>query len=138
MCARGFLAAPADLVVLREAGLEMAGRGIRGERGGKRGRSSTLNVDSLSIEAHGRQRQSEWNGHYAAGKKAEIGDTARRCQPCNEVRFLISLLAFEVMHVACRAITRITGTGWVGARVGCASVSCAPRPGAQLPPLHRG
>jgi Transposase DDE domain group 1 len=60
------LAAPANLKVLREAVLEMAGRGIRAERGGKRARRLTLDVDSLPIEVHGHQPKAEWNGHYAA------------------------------------------------------------------------
>jgi len=36
--------------VLREAVLEMAGRGIRAKRGGKRARRLTLDLDSLPIE----------------------------------------------------------------------------------------
>ena len=31
---------------------------------------------------------------------------------CNEVRLLISLLAYEVMHIARRAMAHATGTGW--------------------------
>ena len=60
------MAEPANLGVLREAVLEMAGRGIRAERGGKRVRSITLDIDSAPIEVHGHQPKSEWNGHYAA------------------------------------------------------------------------
>jgi Transposase DDE domain group 1 len=60
------MAAPANLEVLREAVLEMAGRGIRAERGGKRARRLTLDVDSLPVEVHGQQPKAEWNGHYAA------------------------------------------------------------------------
>jgi len=60
------MAAPANLKVLREAVLEMAGRGIRAERGGKRARRLTLDVDSAPIEVHGQQPKAEWNGHYAA------------------------------------------------------------------------
>lgn len=49
------MAAPANLKVLREAVLEMAGRGIRAERQGKRLPSVTLDVDSAPIEVHGHQ-----------------------------------------------------------------------------------
>ncbi|MEE4349390.1 MAG: IS1380 family transposase [Pacificimonas sp.] len=60
------MAAPANLKVLREAVLELAGRGIRADRGGKRLRSVTLDVDSAPIEVHGHQPKAEWNGHYGA------------------------------------------------------------------------
>jgi len=60
------MAEPSNLKVLREAVLEMAGRGIRAERGGKRARCITLDVDSAPIEVHGHQPKAEWNGHYTA------------------------------------------------------------------------
>lgn len=60
------MAAPANLKVLREAVLEMAGRGIRAERQGKRMPSVTLDVDSAPVEVHGHQPKAEWNGHYNA------------------------------------------------------------------------
>ena len=60
------MAEPANLKVLREAVLEMAGRGIRAERQGKRLPSVTLDVDSAPIEVHGHQPKAEWNGHYNA------------------------------------------------------------------------
>ncbi len=59
------MAEPANLKVLREAVLEMAGRGIRTERGGRRLPCITLDVDSAPIEVHGHQPKAEWNGHYA-------------------------------------------------------------------------
>ena len=31
---------------------------------------------------------------------------------CNEVRLLISCLAYELMHIARRAMAQATGTGW--------------------------
>jgi len=49
------MAEPANRSVLREAVLEMAGRGIRAERGGKRAKCITLDVDSAPIEVHGHQ-----------------------------------------------------------------------------------
>ena len=60
------MAEPANLKVLREAVLELAGRGIRAERGGKRMPSVTLDVDSAPLEVHGHQPKAEWNGHYNA------------------------------------------------------------------------
>jgi hypothetical protein len=60
------MAEPANRSVLREAVMEMAGHGIRAERGGKRARCITLDVDSAPIEVHGHQPKAEWNGHYAA------------------------------------------------------------------------
>lgn len=60
------MAEPANLKILREAVLELAGRGIRAERRGKRMPSVTLDVDSAPIEVHGRQPKAAWNGHYSA------------------------------------------------------------------------
>lgn len=60
------MAAPANLKVLREAVLELAGRGVRAQNAGKRLPQVTLDVDSLPIEVHGHQPKAEWNGHYNA------------------------------------------------------------------------
>ena len=60
------MAEPANLKVLREAVLELAGRGIRAERRGKKLPCVTLDVDSAPIEVHGHQPKAEWNGHYNA------------------------------------------------------------------------
>lgn len=60
------LAEPANLKVLREAALELAGRNLRAENGGERRTRVTLDVDSLPIEVHGHQPKAEWNGHYRA------------------------------------------------------------------------
>jgi hypothetical protein len=60
------MAKPANRSILREAVLEMAGRGIKAERRGRRMRSVTLDVDSAPIEVHGHQPKAEWNGHYNA------------------------------------------------------------------------
>ncbi|WP_052292705.1 hypothetical protein [Cereibacter azotoformans] len=57
------MAEPGNLKILREAVLELAGRGIRAERKGKRVRSVTLDVDSAPIEVRGHQPKAEWNGH---------------------------------------------------------------------------
>jgi len=60
------MAEPANLKVLREVVLEMAGHGIGAEQGGKRMPSVTLDVDSAPIEVHGYQPKAEWNGNYTA------------------------------------------------------------------------
>jgi len=60
------MAEPANLKVLREAVLELAGRGLRAERRGKKLACVTLDVDSAPIEVHGHQPKAEWNGHYNA------------------------------------------------------------------------
>jgi hypothetical protein len=61
--------------------LELAGCCIRAERGGKRAKCITLDVDSAPIEVHGHQPKAEWNGHYNARiyhppitRVAETGD----------------------------------------------------------------
>jgi hypothetical protein len=60
------LAEPANLKVLREGALELAGRNLRAENGGKRFEHITLDVDSLPVEVHGHQPKAKWNGHYRA------------------------------------------------------------------------
>jgi hypothetical protein len=60
------MAEPGNLRVLREAVLELAGRGIRAERDGKRAKCLTLDVDSAPIEVHGHQAKAEWNAYYGA------------------------------------------------------------------------
>lgn len=60
------MAEPTNLKVLREAVLELGGRGLRAERGGKKMACVTLDVDSAPIEVHGHQPKAEWNGHYNA------------------------------------------------------------------------
>jgi len=72
------MAEPANPSVLREAVQELAGRGIRAERSGKRMPPVTLDVDSApikggparatgsSVAANGHQPKSEWNGHTNA------------------------------------------------------------------------
>jgi hypothetical protein len=66
----------ANRSVLREAALELGARAARAERGGKRPRRLTLNVDSQQVEgepgcatgsngsANGQQLAWEWNGLY--------------------------------------------------------------------------
>jgi hypothetical protein len=46
-------------------------------------------------------------------------------QAGNEVRLLISCLAYQVMHIARRAVAKATGTGWSLRRLR-ASACCGP------------
>jgi len=46
--------------------LELAGRGIRAERGGNKMACVTLDVDSAPIEVHGHQPKAEWTGRGRA------------------------------------------------------------------------
>jgi Transposase DDE domain group 1 len=50
--------------VLREGVAELAARRLRAERGGRRLRRLTIDVDGLPVEVHGEQPGSAWNGHY--------------------------------------------------------------------------
>jgi hypothetical protein len=54
----------ANRLVLRKALGEFAARRLRAERGGRKLRYLTLDVDSLPVEVHGAQPGSAWNGHY--------------------------------------------------------------------------
>ena len=56
------MAEPANLKILRDAVLELAGRGIRAERGGKKMACVSLDVDGAPIEVHGHQPKAEWTG----------------------------------------------------------------------------
>jgi len=58
------LSTPENRAVLHEAIIELAGRRLRGMRGGHRHRYLSIDVDSLPIEVHGHQPGSAWNGHY--------------------------------------------------------------------------
>ena len=46
------------------------------------------------------------------GRKPRSTADAVDAFACNEVRLLVSLLAYQLMHVARRAMARATGTGW--------------------------
>ena len=54
----------ANRPVLRDALAELAARRLRAERGGRRLRHLTIDVDGLPVEVHGAQPGSAWNGHY--------------------------------------------------------------------------
>ena len=46
------------------------------------------------------------------GRDTESATPAVDAFACNEVRLLISVIAYQLMHIARRAMTRATGTGW--------------------------
>jgi len=46
------------------------------------------------------------------GRKPRSASDAVDAFASNEVRLLISLIAYQVMHIARRAMARATGTGW--------------------------
>ena len=49
---------------------------------------------------------------HCRGRKPQSASEAVDAFACNEVRLLISLLGYQVMHIARRAMARATGTGW--------------------------
>ena len=49
---------------------------------------------------------------HVRGRKPRSKTPAVDAFACNEVRMLISLMAYQVMHIARRAMARATGTGW--------------------------
>ena len=51
--------------------------------------------------------KSHWRGKTLKSKTPAMDAFA-----CNEVRLLVSCLAYEVMHIARRAMAMATGTGW--------------------------
>lgn len=51
--------------------------------------------------------KSHWRGKKPKSKTQAVDAFA-----CNEVRLLVACLAYQVMHIARRAMARATGTGW--------------------------
>ena len=49
---------------------------------------------------------------HLRGKKLKSRTPAIDAFACNEVRLLIACLAYQVMHIARRAMAKATGTGW--------------------------
>ncbi len=56
--------------------------------------------------------QFRWGTPHWRGRKPTSSTPTVDAFACNEVRLLISCLAYEIMHIARRAMTRATGTGW--------------------------
>jgi len=77
------------------------------ERGTAEGHMGELkDVLALALSSTNRAK-SHWRG-----RKPRSAADAVDAFACNEVRLLVSLLAYQVMHIARRAMTRATGTGW--------------------------
>ena len=51
--------------------------------------------------------KSHWRGKTLKSKTPAMDAFA-----CNEVRLLVSCLAYQVMHITRRAMAKATGTGW--------------------------
>ena len=49
---------------------------------------------------------------HVRGRKPRSAAPAVDAFACNEVRLLISLIAYQLMHISRRAMARATGTGW--------------------------
>jgi hypothetical protein len=49
---------------------------------------------------------------HVRGRKPRSAAKAVDAFACNEVRLLLSLMAYQVMHIARRTMARATGTGW--------------------------
>ena len=49
---------------------------------------------------------------HVRGRKPRSATPAIDAFACNEVRMLISMMAYQLMHIARRAMARATGTGW--------------------------
>jgi len=49
---------------------------------------------------------------HVRGRKPRSTTPAIDAFACNEVRMLISMMAYQLMHNARRAMARATGTGW--------------------------
>jgi hypothetical protein len=70
------MAEPSNRSVLRKAALELGARAARAERGGKRPRRLTLDVDSLPNEVHGHQPKPE--SHVSVGVPCSARSSRRR------------------------------------------------------------
>ena len=49
---------------------------------------------------------------HVRGRELRSAAPAIDAFACNEVRMLISMMAYQLMHIARRAMARATGTGW--------------------------
>ena len=76
----------------------------RGKAEGHMGELKDVLAPALSST---NRAKSHWRGRKPRSKTPAIDAFA-----CNEVRLLIACLAYQVMHVARRAMAEATGTGW--------------------------
>ena len=77
------------------------------ERGKAEGHMGELkDVPAPALSSTNRAK-SHWRGKKLKPKTPAVDAFA-----CNEVQLLIACLAYQVMHIARRALTKATGTGW--------------------------
>jgi hypothetical protein len=76
----------------------------RGKAEGHMGELKDVLAPALSST---NRAKSHWRGRKPRSKTPGVDAFA-----CNEVRLLIACLAYQVMHVARRAMAAATGTGW--------------------------
>ena len=76
----------------------------RGKAEGHMGELKDVLAPALSST---NRAKSHWRGKKLKSKTPAVDAFA-----CNEVRLLIACLAYQVMHIARRAMTKATGTGW--------------------------
>jgi hypothetical protein len=76
----------------------------RGKAEGHMGELKDVLAPALSST---NRAKSHWRGQRPKSKTPAVDAFA-----CNEVRLLVACLAYQVMHVARRAMARATGTGW--------------------------
>jgi hypothetical protein len=76
----------------------------RGKAEGHMGELKDVLAPALSST---NRAKSHWRGKKLTSKTPAVDAFA-----CNEVRLLIACLAYQVMHIARRAMAKATGTGW--------------------------
>ena len=84
----------------------------RGKAEGHMGELKDVLAPALSST---NRAKSHWRGKTPRSKTPAVAPKAclrHDAFACNEVRLLIACLAYQVMHVARRAMAEATGTGW--------------------------
>ena len=77
------------------------------ERGKAEGHMGELKDVLAPALSSANRAKSHWRGKTLKSKTPAVDAFA-----CNEVRLLIACLAYQVMHIARRAMAKATGTGW--------------------------
>jgi len=77
------------------------------ERGTAEGHMGELKDVLAPALSSTNRAKSHWRG-----RKLKSAAVAVDAFACNEVRLLIALLAYQVMHIARREMAKATGTGW--------------------------
>lgn len=77
------------------------------ERGKAEGHMGELKDVLAPVLSSTNRAKSHWRGRKPKSKTPAVDAFA-----CNEVRLLIACLAYQIMHIARRALAKATGTGW--------------------------